>query len=45
MQYNIVNGDLGYWFRGQGSRSMDQLDDLVQYKLSVQSKLDEAKIK
>tara|TARA_B110000285_G_C14653256_1_gene392780 strand:+ start:49 stop:228 length:180 start_codon:yes stop_codon:yes gene_type:complete len=45
LKSNTNNGDLGYWFRGQGSRSMDQLDELVQYKLSIQKQLDDDKVK
>ena len=36
-------GDLGFAWRMQGKRSMDQLDNLHQYKLSIGGKLDEDK--
>ena len=42
---NVNNGDLGFWWRCQTPRSMDQLDDLMQYKLSIAKQLDEEKVK
>ena len=42
---NVNNGDLGFWWRMQTPRSMDQLDDLMQYKYSIAKQLDEEKVK
>ena len=45
MNYNTNNGDMGHWWRTQSSRSMDQLDDLVQYKLNFGKQLGDEKCK
>ena len=42
---NVNNGDMGFSWRMQPKRSMEQLDELVQYKLSIASKLDEKTVK
>jgi len=39
------SGDLGYLFRTQTSRSMNDLDKLIQLKLSYANKLGEEKVK
>ena len=39
------SGDLGYLFRTQTSRSMNDLDKLIQLKLSYANKLGEDKVK
>ena len=36
---------MGFSWRMQPKRSMEQLDELVQYKLSIASKLDETTVK
>ena len=42
---NINDSDLGYWYRGQAARSLDDLDKLIQYKLHYASKLAPEKVK
>ena len=37
-------GDLGYLFRTQTSRSMDDLDKIIQLKLNYANKLGEEKV-
>ena len=44
LKSNVVNGDLGFWWRCQTPRSMDQLDELIQYKLSIAKQLDAEKV-
>ena len=42
---NINSGDLGYWWRVQEPRTLDDLDRLQQYKLQYASKLTPEKVK
>uniref|UniRef100_A0A7S3MVQ8 Transmembrane protein n=1 Tax=Strombidium inclinatum TaxID=197538 RepID=A0A7S3MVQ8_9SPIT len=42
---NVNKGDLGYIFRMQGERSLDQLDRLIQLKYHYAKQLDEEKVK
>ena len=44
MNYNVTSGDLGYWWRVQGERSMKDLDTLIQYKLHFANKLTPEKV-
>ena len=39
MYTNVGSGDLGYWWRMQTIRSLDDLDKLVQYKYSFAKQL------
>ena len=39
LPFNQNMGDLGFAWRLQGRRSMDQLDNLHQYKLNLASKI------
>ena len=42
---NVGGGDLGYWWRVQSVRSLDDLDKLVQYKYYFAKKLGPEKCK
>ena len=42
---NTNDSDLGYWWRTQEARSLDDLDKLQQYKLSYANKLTPEKVK
>ena len=44
LAWNVNNGDGGYLWRMQGKRSMDQLDRLIQLKLSYAKALGEEKV-
>ena len=45
MNFNATGGDLGYFWRAQRGRSMDQLDELIQLKLYYAQRLPEEKVK